>query len=530
MIAFVLAMALGGAPTPAQAARGPLVATIQGPVEGKVVNSQAQFFGIPYGEPPVGDLRWRPPQPAARWTEPLRATAFGKSCPQLMGPGPMDARHDESCLFLNVFTPAATVNGKARLPVMVWIYGGGLEAGETNNYDGAKLARQGVVVVTLNYRLGVLGFFSHPNIDREGHAFANYGLMDQQLALKWVRDNIAAFGGDPGNVTIFGESAGGGSVFAQLASPMAAGLFHKAIVQSGSYVAVQSTEVTPIEQAQTMGRYFSMAAGCQDLSPACLRKVPVQKLLQLQPAYEASFIVDGELIPMRFSEAFATGRFSRVPVLNGANLDEWRLMVAMVERSSGQKVTPESYAEALRANFSPTDRPYQLIAATPSEVATKYPLQKYDSAPEALAAAEGDAFMSCPALKMNSWLSRYVPTYAYEFTYRDAPTTYLPPASFPYGATHTAELQFLFPNIRWRSDATIHPLNGREQALSDRMVEYWTTFAKAGVPTTSDTSVVSWPRFTVGDPRMMKLDLAASVDDRFSERHQCQFWGEASLY
>jgi para-nitrobenzyl esterase len=222
----------------------------------------------------------------------------------------MDVRQDEACLFLNVFTPAARINARAKLPVMVWIPGGGLISGESNDYDGAKLARNGVVLVTLNYRVEVLGFFAQTNIDREGHIFANYGM----------------------------------SVFAQMASPQAAGLFHKGIAESGAYVAVQNTTFTrslSLPEAETIGRYFSLAAGCQELSPACLRKWPLQKVVQLQPDYQADFVVDGEVLPMPFGDAFQSGHINRVPVLNGTTLDEWRWFIALDERISGQPVTPD---------------------------------------------------------------------------------------------------------------------------------------------------------------------------------------------
>ena len=506
---------------------GPVVTTTRGSVQGRVVDGQARFLGIPYAAPPVGALRWRPPEPPAPWTGLLHANAFGKSCPQ----ADMDARHDEACLFLNVFTPDALINARARLPVMVWIPGGGLISGESNDYDGSKLARHGVVVVTLNYRVGVLGFFAQSNIDREGHSFANYGMMDQRFALAWVRDNIAAFGGDPSNVTIFGESAGGGSVFAQMASPKAVGLFHKSIAESGAYVAVQNMTVTrslSLVEAETIGRYFSMAAGCPDLSVACLRNVPLQTVVKLQPNYQAGFIIDGELLPLPFAEAFQSGHFMRVPVLNGTTLDEWRWFIALYERISGQPVTPDSYPATISSYFSPSVVDGQFISVEPSEVLEQYPLSSYGSASEALAAAITDATMACSALKMDNWLARYVPTYAFEFTYRDAPM-YWPKASFPYGAAHTIELQFLFPGFRWGPEATAQLLNTQEQALSDRMVDYWTTFAKTGVPVSASSG--AWPKFKSGAQQMMLLNIDPSrVDNNFAARHRCAFWEEVSTY
>ena len=214
----------------------PIALTESGLVMGSTTDGINEFLGIPYAAPPVGALRWRPPEPYGAFPEfPLRATQFGNECTQPGGIG------SEDCLFLNVYTPQSefTDEGERQLPVMVWIHGGGLQNGSSDPYDPTRLVKKGVIVVTINYRLGYLGFFAQSAIDAEGHLNGNYGLMDQQFALKWVRKNIAGFGGDPHRVTIFGESAGGQSVYAQLASPLAAGLFHGAISESGAYIEFQ---------------------------------------------------------------------------------------------------------------------------------------------------------------------------------------------------------------------------------------------------------------------------------------------------
>jgi len=226
-----------GVPAASAASRSPVVVTETGPVRGIATGTMQEFRGIPYAEAPVGDLRWRPPQEPARWTGVLDATAFSPHCPQAATPYGTPST-TEDCLFLNVFTPDKTNEGRPHLlPVMFWIHGGGLVVGESDGYDPSPLVAQGVVVVTINYRLGELGFLAHPALAAESPtgASGNYGLMDQQAALRWVQRNIRAFGGDPDNVTIFGQSAGALSVHSQLASPLAAGLFHKAIVESGAY-------------------------------------------------------------------------------------------------------------------------------------------------------------------------------------------------------------------------------------------------------------------------------------------------------
>ena len=235
---FVLVLAILALPLDLLAA-APQVKTDSGVVEGKEVGAVHAFLGIPFAAPPVGELRWKPPAAPAKWTDVRKATDFGAHCLQGDIYGDMNFRGapgSEDCLFLNVWAPAKP--SAPRLPVMVWIYGGGFAAGSTSEQrqDGTNLAQQGVVVVSMNYRLGIFGFFVHPELAKEsGHNSAgNYGFLDQLAALKWVHENIAAFGGDPGNVTIFGESAGSFSVSAQMASPLSKGLFHKAIGESGA--------------------------------------------------------------------------------------------------------------------------------------------------------------------------------------------------------------------------------------------------------------------------------------------------------
>src|SRR5262249_48805903 len=247
-----------GVPAASAASSSPVVVTDTGPVRGIATSTIQQFRGIPYAEAPVGDLRWRPPQELARWTGVLDATAFGPHCPQVASPYGI-ASTTEDCLFLNVFTPNKTNQGRPHLlPVMFWIHGGGLVVGESDGYDPSALVAHDVVVVTINYRIGELGFLAHPALAAESPtgASGNYGLMDQHAALRWVHRNIRAFGGDPDNVTIFGQSAGALSVHSQLASPLAAGLFHKAIVESGAYSLTQPS----LAAAEAAGTAFAASA------------------------------------------------------------------------------------------------------------------------------------------------------------------------------------------------------------------------------------------------------------------------------
>lgn len=289
----------------------PLAFTFDGPVRGTLSAAGIrEFLGIPYGAPPVGNLRWRPPVPHAPWFQTLDAMQFGNHCPQPASPFGI-ASTSEDCLFLNVYTPNS---GDFRLrPVMVWIHGGALVTGESNDYDPTVLVQDGVIVVTINYRLGALGFLAHPALASDPTSAGDYGLMDQQLALRWVRDNILFFGGDPLNVTIFGESAGGLSVFSQMASPSAANLFHKAIIESGAYALTTQTLAT----AEAAGTTFATAAGCGSQTAACLRSLPVSTILANENPAGYTPNIDGEFLPLSLGTALATGQFHHVPVIQG---------------------------------------------------------------------------------------------------------------------------------------------------------------------------------------------------------------------
>src|SRR5690242_9840496 len=273
--AAMLATLCGVAAVPASGASpaGPVVRAPDGAVRGVRAAGVHEFLGIPYAAPPVGALRWRPPRPAARWAGVRAATAFAPHCAQPATPFGK-ASTSEDCLYLNVFAPAG--RGAGNRPVLVWIHGGALVTGESDDYDPSALVRRGVVVVTLNYRLGVLGFLAHPALAaRPGGPSGDYGLMDQQAALRWVRRNIGAFGGDGRDVMLFGESAGGLSTLAQLASPGAHGLFARALVQSGGY----APTLPSLAAAEAAGEGLATTAGCDSQTAACLRDLPVSTLL-----------------------------------------------------------------------------------------------------------------------------------------------------------------------------------------------------------------------------------------------------------
>jgi para-nitrobenzyl esterase len=518
LAALALSSALAVAARPAAAA--PVVKTDAGPVRGLTSGGADRYLGIPYAAAPVGALRWAPPQPVEPWRTPRDATRFGDHCPQGASPFGL-ASLTEDCLFLNVFAPARAdddtgedEDAGGRLPVMVWFHGGALLVGESDDYDPGPLVQQGVVVVTLNYRLGVLGFLAHPALSAESptHASGNYGLMDQQAALRWVQRNISHFKGDPRRVTIFGESAGGLSVHAQLASPLAAGLFHGAIVESGAYALSQPT----LAQAEARGSAVAALAGCADQTAACLRAASVGTLLAALAATRTTSVVpnlDGAVLPQTVGAALASGEFNQVPVIEGSNHDEWRLFVALnVDLVSGP-LSAAQYVGAVAATLG-------VPLGTAAFLASFYPLASYPSPDLALSALGTDAIFACNSRKAIRLLSQHVPTFAYEFNDEDAPQLFLPPVSFPYGAAHASEIQYLF---HLRATVPAPPLAPDQQQLSQAMAAYWTSFARSGSPNGAGTP--AWPAYDPSADAMISLaPPAPALETGFAADHRCALW------
>jgi para-nitrobenzyl esterase len=495
------------------APRGPgpglVVTTAGGTLRGTSAGRTDEFLGIPYAAPPVGPLRWQPPQPAAPWTGIRDATAFAPHCPQPPSAFGV-ASTSENCLYLNVYTPPGTRAPAGNLPVMVWIHGGAFIAGESDDYNPAGLVRHGVIVVTINYRLGALGFLadaalaSHP-----GGSSGNYGLMDQQAALRWVQANIRQFGGNPRNVTLSGESSGGLSVLSQLVSPGARGLFSRAIVESGTYDLTQATLAT----AETAGQAFAAKVGCASQSAACLRALPVSTIVDNEDFAGYKPDIDGTVLTQSIGPALASGQFNRVPVINGTNRDEWRLFVAQEQLDGAPPVTAANYQASIAALLS-------VSATAATAIAAEYPLSAYSSPPVALGAVGTDEIFACPALTVDESLSTYVPTYAYEFNDRNAPERYLAPVGFPYGAAHESEVQYLFT-----LQNTPFPgvLTAPQQQLAAAMKQYWTNLAKTGSPASL------WPRFDRTSQQMLSLvPPRPQVETGFAAEHHCAFWALAS--
>ncbi len=497
---------------------GPLVVNTEaGQLHGIATDGAREFRGVPFAAPPIGELRWRAPQPVAAWSGIRDASTFSPVCPQ-QPPSPNG--QSEDCLYLNVTTPDDAGTTQGQLPVIVFIHGGGFELGEGADYDPAKLARAGSVVVTINYRLGLLGFLAHPALaDRPGGPTGNYGLMDQQAALRWVQANIAQFGGDPHKVTIDGQSAGGLSVLMQLASPGADGLFHRAIIESGAFAPKQIS----LADAEAAGQASAAAVGCADQSAGCLRGLPVDVLVANQQASVTPGVIDGAVLKQSVLAAIAKGQFNRVPIINGSNTEEERLFTGIglsvtngvTVKLSGE-ITATNYKSMLAANFDVSSRTASLIAA-------QYPLSKYAQPALAFSAANSDANFSCPALALDAAASLHVPTYAYDFNDNNAPERFIPAPPLPTTATHQSELQYLFdlPN------ALPAALSADQETLASGMRSAWTRFAATGSPAITGQD---WPRFDVLQHRVLSLQAPTSkVETDFSAQHHCAFWGAVAL-
>jgi para-nitrobenzyl esterase len=492
-------------------AKTPAIVTQSGPLKGIIVGNISVFKGIPYAAPPVGNLRWTPPQPFGRWNGLLDASSFGNQCTQ-GGTG------SEDCLFLNIYVPNFKKNANKHhgaMPVMFWIHGGGLTAGAGSDYDPTPLVEQGVIVVTINYRLGYLGFFAQTALDSEGHDAGNYGLMDQQFAMEWVQNNIAAFGGDPSNVTIFGESAGGHSVYANLASPTAAGLFAKAISESGSYLMfdnfIQSIVTLPVGESTGSGQVpggDSVASGLGCSTAACLRAVPATDLVSLQPGTLYAF-VDGTLLTETPAQAFATGNFNQVPVIAGTNHDEWRIFVAEQYDANGNPILTEpEYDAATIALWGPLLGPI---------IPFLYPYVPPGG--QVLGASGTDGIFACSARNGDISLSQFTNTYAYEFNDENAPPQ-PPPAglSFPLGAYHGSEIQYLFDT------GFFFEFTAPQQQLSAAMVSYWTNFAATGDP--NGGTLPTWSLYNpTTDVFQSFIPPTPTTESTFNTDHMCDsFW------
>jgi para-nitrobenzyl esterase len=452
-----------------------------GKVEGVVSDSLTIFKGIPFAAPPVGEFRWKPPQPVKPWNNVLKAGGFALPCPQVSPflPGLIKVKASEDCLCLNVWTPAKKPDDK--LPVMVWIYGGGFAMGSTSTplYNGAKLAKMGVVVVSIAYRIGPLGFLAHPELSAESPkgVSGNYGLLDQIAGLEWVKENIAAFGGDPDKVTIFGESAGGISVSILCASPLSKGLFRRAICQSGGNLGPVVNgqalgTIQNLETAEQEGVDFAKRMGASNLNE--LRNIEPRKWMRDPAAKMGTFwpVVDDYVIIGDQYELYKSGNYNDVNVLLGTNSDEGSLFVKPLQ--------VKKYREKLNEIFGPyADRAMEL-----------YPAETRAQTRTAQADIFREMVFAWPAW---AWANLQTKTgdsdvFLYYFNYPQKIFSFMP--GKPDGAGHGSEIKFVFRNLKCCAKKT-------EKQLSETMANYWTNFAKTGNP--NGEGLPEWPVFVPGE-------------------------------
>lgn len=484
-----LSAGLAHAQTPA-----PQVKTAQGKAAGKWIHDSKEkaFLGLPYAAPPIGNLRWKAPESPAAWTGVRDATNFRNRCEQwhiwddyLFN----DAGPSEDCLYLNVYAPAKAKQG-SKLPVMVWIHGGGFLAGSGSEprYTNPALVAKGVIVVTLNYRLNVFGFLASEDLAKEqgGHA-GNYGLMDQVAALRWVKANIAAFGGDVNNVTIFGESAGSFSISALTVAPSARGLFHKLIGESGAFFG-SALPMTSAGERAKHDQAFVDSLGAKNLEE--LRAMPAGKILQAaqkQPGYGFFIVVDGAFIPEPLPEAYAAGRQAHVPSIIGWNRDERSGTLSKDMTAQKWKAYATEHYGAKADEF----------------------LQAFPANTDEQAVRSADDFTTIGFIGMGAWRwaeaqskTGNAPLYCYRFD-RVAPAEPVHPSG-KY-AFHSTELEYVFGTLDVRKGAA---WQAADRKLSDEVITYWTNFARSGDP--NGNGLPQWPRYDK-DETVIHLDDPIAV-------------------
>ncbi len=433
------------------------------------------FKGVPYAKSPIGALRWMPPQPVEQWDGVREAQEYASQSAQTEDLGVFAAAGgSEDCLYLNIFYNEKVVkeaqNRGEKLPVFVWIHGGALNVGSSNDYDASALTNHGkVIVVTVNYRVGILGAFAHPVIDVENHAKVNYGMMDQTLALQWIHDNIGSFGGDKENVTIAGESSGGQSILWQMTNPHAKGLFQQAISMSGNTSVWNSPfRNMSIQKAEEKGIAFAKAAGLENATAEQLRALTTEEVLKYQKGNTLGrYAIDGDTLPDEQAKLLKEGKFNRVKVfVNGTVRDEGRFFAGMREYYTGKVMDEADFYKAIRGMAADLKSDPTLY----NRIVDEYKPASGQAYNEAFANFSTDSYFAVPASNVNRWVSQYVPTYAYEFNDAMAPG-YLG-SSMEERAAHTYELPYLFPGFHGVSKLST-ALNKKQQKLSDEMVQIW---------------------------------------------------------
>ncbi len=508
VFATLVATSLHADPPKKKIAQGKLVGVLSS--DGKV----ASYKGIPYAAPPVGNLRWAAPQPAPKFNGLFQAKDYGNHCAQANSFADMvfhDPGASEDCLTLNVWAPADAKPG-AKLPVMFWIHGGGYYAGGSSEarQDGQSLARHGVIVVTINYRLGIFGFFVHPELTKESphHASGDQGLLDQVQALQWTHDNIKAFGGDPSNITIFGESAGSFSVSSLMASPLSKNLIAKAIGESGGAIQNADTPNQTLAEREAVDGAISTSI-FNTSSLAELRKIPTDKILSgLTSAMSHPHFgpeVDGYYLPKSVAQIYAASEQAHVPLIAGWNADEIRAAIIM----NPKKPTVASFTESSQKDFGD---------ATPDF------LKLYTATTDAEATASAGDLISDRFIAYGTWRwleaqtkTGQAPVYRYLFA-EPAPIDKY--HTVPVGAFHSDDIEYVFGTLDSRPGATF---TLADRTLTDQVQQYWTNFAKTGNPNTPSTGLPNWPVYKPTDYEVLRLDgtlqPTAAAPDKLRDRY-----------
>ena len=469
ILAAALALTIAGAG--AARAQAPVVRTSLGALSGSAADGVRAFKGVPYALPPVGALRWQPPQPASAWSGIRDATKFGADCMQKPAVDSRAPGFSEDCLTLNVWTPPAA----RRLPVMVWVYGGGFVEGSASLplYDGAALARRGVVVVSLNYRTGVFGFLAHRALAAESpeRSAGNYGILDVIEALRWVQRNAAAFGGDPGRVTVFGQSAGASMIDLVLVSPLSEGLLQQAILESPGAMRPLGTLAEAEAVADVAGPDIAALRAMPAAQVLALNGKIVPPVRRLTAPRALGPILDGWVVPRTDTEAFASGRMRRVPLIVGGNSDEGRAFVRAWPIHTPAQA--RAYAE-------------QNFGATADTMRSLYGLDSDAAIGPGLAYAFGDTQFNYGVRGLARGMAAVQPkVWRYLFTHA--------PAGEAAAPTHSEEIDYVFGNLGAARWVPRGPMNAADRQLSDAMMDAWTRFARAGDP--NGGPLPAWPAY-----------------------------------
>ena len=502
----------------ARAADNPIVATDKGNVQGFVSDGAEAFLGIPYAAPPVGSLRWAPPKPAAQWNGVRQATSYRSYCPQAKGIDDPPGSVDEDCLYLNVQRPIGTTASQ-KLPVFVWVHGGGDVTGSGDKENMAPLvSRTPIVAVTLNYRLGVLGFLALPSLAEDnGLEDGNYGFEDQQAVLRWVRRNIANFGGDPSRVTLGGESSGAIDVCSHLSAPRSKGLFSQAIISSGQCL------TQTLQSAESQATAIASSAGCIDASTtaSCMRSKSVSELLTIQNGGYFQPISGTLTLPVSSASRVSSGTFNHVPLLVGTQRDEGRSFTQPLIGIDADEYTAlvasafGAYADRVLRHY-----PFPVNAGSSSDVAYQYAATLTDSGAFVGSAVE-NGIGGCATSLLVDEFAKYVPVYSYEFANRNGPGWY-PVSGYEWGAGHGTSNYYLYGQT---FNNVIPEFTAEDTKLQEQMYRYWGAFIANGNPAVAGQA--DWPVYNQTSVllRLKAGDASGpfSMAD-FRKQHNCDFW------